>query len=109
MKQGCGNLPNYIQQPGPDGAPYTSAPTRLIEMDFQIPAGETLHISLAQEIKARGLKGGYFRIIDADMSHLHYVIPDLSNDDTHFAWYSDEHEPAMPGKIVNAGDRKSVV
>ena len=57
MKQGRGNLPNYIQQPGPDGTPYTSAPTRLIEMDFEIPAGEALHISLAQEIKARGLKG----------------------------------------------------
>jgi predicted DNA-binding protein with PD1-like motif len=103
MKQGCGNLPNYIQQLGPDGIPYTSAPTRLIELGFEIPADETLHTSLAQEIKTRGLKGGYFRIIDADMSRLHYVIPDFSKDDTHVAWYSDVRKPAMPGKIVNAG------
>lgn len=58
MKQGCGNLPNYIQQPGPDGTPYTSTPTRLIEMSFEISAGETLHVSLTQEINAHGLKGG---------------------------------------------------
>ena len=37
------------------------------------------------------------------MSHLHYVIPDLSKEGTHVAWYSDVHKPAMPGKIVDAG------
>ncbi|VAW04266.1 hypothetical protein MNBD_ALPHA07-530 [hydrothermal vent metagenome] len=96
-------LPKYIQQPGPDGAPYISVPTGLTGLEFDLPAGVPLHLSLAHEIKARGLTGGYFRIKDAAMAQLHYVIPALSKDDKHVAWYSDVLKPEMPGRIVDAG------
>jgi len=95
--------PNYIQQPGPDGAPYIAVPTGLTRLEFDLPAGVSLHVSLAHEIKARGLNGGYFRIKDAGMARLQYVIPALPNDDQHVAWYSAVHTPAMPGRIMDAG------
>ena len=98
-----GSLPTYIQQPGPDGAPTTSVPTGVTYLEFDLPAGKSLHLSLAHEIKARGLTGGYFRIKDATMAQLHYVIPALAKDDNHVAWYSDILKPAMPGRIIDAG------
>lgn len=97
------NLPTHIEHPGPAGAPYTSAPTRLIELDFELPAGISLHTSLAQSIRAQGLTGAYLRIRNAQMSKLHYVIPDLAPDDSHVAWYSPTHTLAMPGRIMDAG------
>ncbi len=96
-------LPKYIQQPGPVGAAYSSVPTGATNLEFDLPAGESLHLSLAHEIKARGLTGGYFRIKDAAMAQIHYVIPALANDDKHVAWYSEIHKPAMPGRIIDAG------
>lgn len=95
--------PEYIEQPGPAGAAYTSAFTRLVELDFELPAGVVLHDALAQEIKARGLTGAYIRIADAGMSELAYVFPALSPDDDHVAWYSETVKPPMPGRVENAG------
>jgi predicted DNA-binding protein with PD1-like motif len=95
--------PGYIQQPGPAGAAYTSAATRLIELDFELPAGVSLHDALAQEIKSRGLSGAYVRITNAGMSKMEYVIPALSPDDDHAAWYSETRKPPMPGRIEDAG------
>jgi predicted DNA-binding protein with PD1-like motif len=96
-------LPDYIQQPGPDGAPYMAVPTQLVNLDFELPAGASLHASLAQALKARGLWGGYFRIADMAMSQVSYVIPALPCDEAHVAWYSTVHTPKMPGQIVDAG------
>jgi len=96
-------LPNYIQQPGPAGAAYISATSRLIELDFDIPAGVSLHKSLGQKIKSFGLTGAYFRIVNAGMSQLEYVIPAHSPDDDHVAWYSETYTPEMPGRIEDAG------
>ncbi|NRB16664.1 MAG: DUF296 domain-containing protein [Rhodobacteraceae bacterium] len=95
--------PDYIMQPGPAADAYTSAETRIIELDFELPAGVSLHDSLAQKIKSLGLSGAYVRIAIAGMSRLEYVIPSLSPDDKHVAWYSKTYRPAMPGRIEDAG------
>ncbi|MEE9429164.1 MAG: hypothetical protein V3V25_13560 [Paracoccaceae bacterium] len=95
--------PDFIQQPGPVGAPFTAAVTRLVELDIELPAGVSLHDSLAQVIKTRDLAGAYFRIAKAGMSRLEYVIPALSLDDQHVAWYSKTYRPEMPGRIEDAG------
>ena len=96
-------LPTYIQQPGPDGPASSIAHTRTVEMDFIVPAGVSLADSLAAKIQAQGLTGAYLHIINADMQKLHYVIPGLSPDDDHVAWYSRTYIPDMPGKIIDAG------
>ena len=97
------SLPDYIQQPGPDAAPYMAVPTQRVDLDLELPAGTSLHASLAQALKARGLEGGYIRIKDMDMSEISYVIPALPHDEAHVAWYSAVQTPNMPGRIVDAG------
>lgn len=95
--------PDYVLQPGPDGAPYSLARTGVVDLDFEIPAGCSLHDGIDRELKKRGLSGGYFRIVDAPMSGMRYVIPGLSPDDKHVAWYSDTYVAPMPGFIQDAG------
>lgn len=96
-------LPPYVQQPGPTGADYSMATTEVVDLDFTLAAGVSLHDGLAAEIARLGLSGGYFRIVEAPMQGVRYVIPGLSPDDKHVAWYSDIHIAPMPGFIQDAG------
>ncbi len=96
-------LPSYVQQPGPSGADYSMATTDIVDLDFTLAAGISLHDGLAAEIARLGLVGGYVRLLETPMTAVRYVIPGLSPDDTHVAWYSKTYEAPMPGVIQDAG------
>ncbi len=95
-------LPDRIQQPGPDGPEVTQALTGLVDIDAVLPAGISLHESLASLQTEMGLKGASVRIKNAPMSKVEYVIPGLAPDDSHVAYYSKTYTPKMPGRIVDA-------
>lgn len=96
-------LPSFIEQPGPLGEPYDFATSRLVELDVELPENVSIQDGLTQAIKSLGLAGGYVRIAKAKTSKLEYVIPALSPDGRHAAWYSRTHKPAMPGSIKDVG------
>lgn len=95
-------LPDHINQPGPAGEPCSFAPTGLIDLDFELPAGAVLQTALGQEIINRGLNGACLTMAGADMSQMQFVIPAAPPDAAHVAWYSTTHTPAMPGHIKDA-------
>ncbi len=95
-------LPDFIQQPGPAGECCTMVPTRLLELDVVLPANIPLDEAISQVIETRGLSGAYIRITDAKISRLCYVIPGISSNDKHVAWYSETYTPLMPGRIIDA-------
>ena len=95
-------LPDYLDQPGPAGAPWVAVSTGLCELDVLLPADVPLATVLAKVIKSQGLAGAYFSLTQAPVSRLEYVIPARSNDDEHVAWYSEVHKAAMPGRIEEA-------
>jgi len=95
-------LPTRIRQPGPVGPPVHQVPTRLIEVEFALPAAVPLDLSLAKALAARNIVSGVFHLCDAPMAALDYVIPDLPQDASHVAWYSTPQNPPMPGAIVDA-------
>lgn len=94
--------PARLEQPGPHLADYTFALTQMTRLNTVLPAGVSLHDSLAQMVKDHGLAGAHMRIANAPMEKLAYVAPALSPDDSHVAWYSGIHQPPMPGKICDA-------
>lgn len=95
-------LPDTIEQPGPPGEAWISAPTRLQALDFELSADVSLDKAISQEITARGLSGAYIRIKNAQMDRMQYVIPGLAPDDQHVAWFSETYSPSMPGRIEDA-------
>ncbi|HGG05212.1 MAG TPA: hypothetical protein ENK28_07120 [Aliiroseovarius sp.] len=95
-------LPDHIQQPGPDGPDVTQALTGLVRIDTLLPAGLSLHDSLAALQAEMDLKGATVRVRDAAMDAVKYVIPGLAPDNSHVAYYSDTYVPDMPGRIIDA-------
>jgi len=96
-------LPTSLRQPGPAGDPLNVVPCGVIDVKLDVPAHEPLALSLPRELKRLGMDGGYVRIRDVAVSALTYVIPDDKNDSDHVAWYSEDRNPAMPGRIIDAG------
>jgi len=95
-------LPGHIDQPGPVGAPVSTALTGLVPLAFDLPAGQTLDQALSSGLAAHGVSSGYVDLADLALSTLSYVIPARAPDARHVAWYSAPHQTA-PARITRAG------
>jgi len=94
--------PTSLVQPGPHLAGYTYATSEITMFETELPAGVSLHESLAQMVAERGLAGAHMRFANMQMAQLEYVMPDLSPDDTHVAWYSEVRKLSAPAIIEQA-------
>lgn len=78
-----------------------AAPCRIVPVELHLKAGLSINDAIAQ---AHGLHGfsGYLDLSGVALAPLRYVIPALSPDDDHVAWYSQTHE--LPNaRITQAG------
>ncbi|MBC8259292.1 MAG: hypothetical protein H8E38_09770 [SAR324 cluster bacterium] len=95
-------LATYIQQPGPATTTYTAVATDFVELDFELEAGAALDFALTKSITKLGLTGAFCKISKAETTKLEYLIPALSPDVDHAAWYSEPCILEMPGLITDA-------
>jgi hypothetical protein len=66
-------------------------------------AGLPFEDAVAEAMAAEGLDGAWLEIEAAIVSSLDYVIPALSPDDDHVAWYSEIRSFGGPGRIERLG------
>ncbi|MDR7126711.1 DUF296 domain-containing protein [Pseudotabrizicola sp. 4114] len=89
--------------PGPRSADRVQAVhTTLIPVRGVLPAGTTVMQAVGDLFAAHGCKGGVLALDGATCAPLRYVLPALSTDGLHAAWYSDTHAPDGPVTITRA-------
>ena len=91
-----------IRHPGPQTGPRVEAvPCRVTECDITLPADRPFTESVAAGFAEAGFAAGFLRLHDVAMARLDYVIPDVSPDGAHAAWYSATHGGGE-GRITDA-------
>ncbi|UUX51531.1 hypothetical protein NUH88_07490 [Nisaea acidiphila] len=68
-----------------------------------LKAGLPFEDAVGEAMAAEGLDGAWLEIEEAIVSCLDYVIPALSPDADHVAWYSNIHSFGGPGRIERLG------
>ncbi|MBL1421844.1 MAG: DUF296 domain-containing protein [Alphaproteobacteria bacterium] len=96
-------LPTHIEQPGTVGAAYVTASTRVDEFEFVLPAGVSIADAVTQELAARHYAGAYLYFTKGRIAHAEYVIPDVTPDAEHVAWYSPMHKVSSASQFECAG------
>jgi predicted DNA-binding protein with PD1-like motif len=100
---GAQELPRRIVHPGPT----TPERFRVIgchahPVTLTVRPGVCVNEAIADAFAEQGFDGGYVRLKNVPMKHLHYVMPAAAPDDSHAAWYSETF--SMPdGTIIDAG------
>jgi len=81
-----------VVHPGPVGSTRIElAPCDGFETVITLEAGISLETAVANALKPHGFDSAWLELNNAAVDKLHYVIPALSNDAEHAAWYSDVH------------------
>ncbi len=103
-----------IQHPGPSAAERVHSMACCADrMTMELQAGCSLNQSVAEAFATAGLVSGYVHLRDAAVEPLRYVIPAVSPDGQHAAWYSETFAPQGvciiedAGLIVGLRDRES--
>jgi predicted DNA-binding protein with PD1-like motif len=84
----------YVQQPGP--APAERAvvvPCHAVSVDTELPAGESLLDALHDVVAAHGADSACLSLAGGALGPFGYVMPALSPDAAHAAWYSSPFHP----------------
>ena len=83
-----------IRQPGPP-APQriVAVPAGMLPVDAMLPAGETLLEAVAALLENHGIESACLRLTGGGLSPFAYVIPSLSPDECHAAYYSETFRP----------------
>lgn len=80
--------------PGPRSAERVQARrTALVPVKGVLPAGQNIMQAIGDLFAAHDCKGGVLQLNGAVCEPLRYVLPALSTDGLHAAWYSDTHAP----------------
>lgn len=89
--------------PGPRGDQRVLARrARLIPVQGHLPQGATVLEGVSRIFADHGCKGGLIRLDGAVCDPLRYVLPALSTDGLHAAWYSDTQAPPGSWRIERA-------
>lgn len=89
--------------PGPRAAERVQAArTRLVPIAGVLRAGETVMAGVARLFAKAGCPGGVVFLDSVSCDPMRYVLPALSSDAMHAAWYSDTHAPERPVQIETA-------
>ncbi|WP_420403561.1 hypothetical protein [Nisaea sp.] len=93
-----------VTHPGPVAAERQEIlPAEGRPVALTLGAGLPLEDAVAEAMAAEGLDGAWLEIEEAIVSTLDYVIPALSPDEDHVAWYSDIRSFGGPGRIEKLG------
>ncbi len=93
-----------VVHPGPVGADRMElAPTPGREIEVTLPPGRPFEEAVAEALAPEGVASAWLEIENAPVSALDYVMPALSPDDAHVAWYSDIFSFGGPGLIDRMG------
>lgn len=80
--------------PGPRAADRAPArPARLLPLHGRLRAGQTVMQAVGDLFAAHGCTGGMLSLAGLRCAPMRYVLPALSTDGLHAAWYSDTHAP----------------
>lgn len=89
--------------PGPRRAERALAvPAHLRPIEGTMPRGATVMQAVAQLFAAHHCFGGVLWLDGLVCAPMHFVLPALSTDGLHAAWYSATHSPAGPVRIETA-------
>ena len=89
--------------PGPRTTPRVQAArTRLVQVQGNLQAGETVLAGVARMFAEAGCRGGTVFLDGVVCDPLVYVLPALSTDGVHAAWYSDTIAPVGTTRILRA-------
>ena len=89
--------------PGPRAAERAVAvPASLRRIGGVLPAGRTVMTAVARLFADAGCKGGVVWLDGVTCDPMRYVLPALSSDAAHAAWYSNTHAPEGPVRIETA-------
>lgn len=78
------------------------APTRVVAISGRLRAGETVLGGIARVFADAGCRGGVAFLDGVTCDPMRYVLPALSSDGVHAAWYSDTYAPDGPCRIIRA-------
>ena len=74
----------------------------LVPVSGTLPAGVSVMQAVGDLFTAHGCRGGVLRLDGVICDPIRYVLPALSTDGLHAAWYSDTHAPDGPWRIESA-------
>ena len=78
------------------------ARTRLVPVSGALRAGETVLAGVARVFADAGCRGGVAFLDGVTCDPMRYVLPALSTDGVHAAWYSDTFAPEGSCRIIRA-------
>jgi fatty-acyl-CoA synthase len=76
--------------------------TPLMPIAGVLQAGETFMAGVARVFAEAGCRGGFLTVVGGACQPFRYVLPTLSPDQAHAAWYSETFVPADGGRFVKA-------
>jgi predicted DNA-binding protein with PD1-like motif len=92
-----------LRHPGP---PHPERIARLVGRSLSasgaLPAGLTINAAIAAFMQEAGIRGGAAALEGGAFAPFHYVMPALSTDGVHAAWYSAPHAPAGVTRLERA-------
>lgn len=99
-----------LVQPGPVGAQrFESFEGRGRKLQFTLETGLSINDAIARPLLAANIRAASLVIEGGAFSPLHYLMPALSTDGVHAAWYSDQYSPAGEAQLecgnVTFGER----
>lgn len=94
------HAPRSIRQPGPPRAERVSlVSVGAVPVDTELPAGPILLDALAELVERGGFESACLTLSGGALGPFAYVIPSLSPDADHAAYYSDTVRPAGPSRL----------
>ncbi|MEH3145180.1 MAG: DUF296 domain-containing protein [Methylobacterium frigidaeris] len=102
-----------LDQPGPARPErHLAAAGPLLHTRFSLEPGRTLLDAVAGPLAAMGMRGGVVHLHGGSFDPFAYVMPALTTDAVHAAWYSDTYRPAGETRLEAAtatlGERDGV-
>lgn len=89
--------------PGPRASERAQArPARLRPIRGVLPAGISVMQAVGDLFAGHGCKGGVLSLTGLACAPMRYVLPALSSDGAHAAWYSDTHAPDGEWTLTSA-------
>ncbi|WP_040854636.1 DUF296 domain-containing protein [Phyllobacterium sp. YR531] len=83
-----------LLQPGPVAAQrFESFEGRGRQLEFMLQPGLSINEAIARPLLAANIRTATLQIEGGAFAPLHYLMPALSTDSVHAAWYSDQYSP----------------
>lgn len=93
-----------LNHPGPvSPRREQSAACRATSLDLALVKGKSVNAAITGALAKAGFSAGYVHLENVAIAPMRYVIPAVSPDGSHVAWYSETHAPDGVVTIAQAG------